>query len=416
MHMQRVVNKKEHIRNYILTFLLIALSGITFFLGDTYLLLSFLFTFCLFILQKKKIDEFIVFYCLVFALVIAGQVIKYQVFPFKTVFGLFLRISFAYFTLRLVGKHFINYYINILYTFSIISFFFYIPIITFSGFENYLVSQIAPYFEFYFYDTSIYKPAPQFIVYTVNTGIGSMFFDFPRNSGPFWEPGGFACFLIIALIFIILQNKTLKNKKGIVIILALLSTFSTGGYIAFAALTGLFYISTKRLRVQVFVIPLLIILSITVYQRFNFLEKKISFQLAVLKSGSYQYKSRSRFISALVDFNDIKNNPVVGRGLSPKTRFDKNTNTRLRHRNNGLTKLAVEFGLIIFILYFSSMFKSFKVLCKEFGINKQFAFYIIIIISMVYFSQSIPMKPLFLSLTFLHLAGFKSIQQNQVIC
>ena len=56
-----------------------------------------------------------------------------------------------------------------------------------------------------------------------------------RNCGFTWEPGGFACFLILAIIINLASNKfKIRNKSLMILILSLITTFSTTGYMAFA--------------------------------------------------------------------------------------------------------------------------------------------------------------------------------------
>ena len=69
--------------------------------------------------------------------------------------------------------------------------------------------------------------------------IGSMRYSFLgskliRAGGIFWEPGAFAIYLVIALMFELFFVEKTKTKRLVVYALTLLLTFSTTGYIAFA--------------------------------------------------------------------------------------------------------------------------------------------------------------------------------------
>lgn len=68
-----------------------------------------------------------------------------------------------------------------------------------------------------------------------------------RNWGPFWEPGVFQAYLIIAVILILFVHKKQNNFQLGVIITAIISTLSTTGYIALAIvfLAYLFQINSK---------------------------------------------------------------------------------------------------------------------------------------------------------------------------
>lgn len=60
--------------------------------------------------------------------------------------------------------------------------------------------------------------------------------NFIRNWGPFREPGVFQAFIIVALIYTFFEEDSSDIKRIVVYILALLTTFSTTGYIALACI------------------------------------------------------------------------------------------------------------------------------------------------------------------------------------
>ena len=66
---------------------------------------------------------------------------------------------------------------------------------------------------------------------------------FERNAGPFWEPGAFQGYLILAILFI-LNEKNIKShmKSLIVLMMAVITTMSTTGYILLAILICYFVV------------------------------------------------------------------------------------------------------------------------------------------------------------------------------
>lgn len=65
---------------------------------------------------------------------------------------------------------------------------------------------------------------------------------FSRNSGPFWEPGGFQGFILMALLMVLFKREHKWAKVKIVIyILTILTTGSTTGYILLGIIIVLFY-------------------------------------------------------------------------------------------------------------------------------------------------------------------------------
>lgn len=84
----------------------------------------------------------------------------------------------------------------------------------------------------------------------VSLGIGGilpvdMRGSFIRSSGIFWEPGAFAIYLTLGMLFQLFALKKTNIKRFTIYIICLLITFSTTGYIASAVL-ALGYLFTKR--------------------------------------------------------------------------------------------------------------------------------------------------------------------------
>jgi len=69
--------------------------------------------------------------------------------------------------------------------------------------------------------------------------------DTTRNSGPFWEPGAFAGYLELALIFALAQRQKL-TWKPIALVLAILTTMSTAGYAGLAAIGGIWLFGKSK--------------------------------------------------------------------------------------------------------------------------------------------------------------------------
>ncbi len=84
-----------------------------------------------------------------------------------------------------------------------------------------------------------------------------------RNCGFSWEPGAYACILSVTLIFDLLQNNFKLRRPTYIIILALITTISTTGYLMLFLIVILkFFRSTKTKAKFVYLIPLLIVLGI----------------------------------------------------------------------------------------------------------------------------------------------------------
>lgn len=65
---------------------------------------------------------------------------------------------------------------------------------------------------------------------------------FARNAGPFWEPGAFQGYLLLAILFILNERNIQLYKKSLVILVtAIITTMSTTGYILLA-ITMCYYV------------------------------------------------------------------------------------------------------------------------------------------------------------------------------
>lgn len=347
-----------------------------------------------FIYRKCRIPFFIVKLLLFVITLLMLQAIKFSFLPYGTYIGIILKIIFAFFALEILKKNFIPYYVNIIYFFTILSFFFYfssyIPAL-----RNIIDLKLSPLFKNPFIDySSGYKIWPNVIVYTSNPDGYDLLL---RNSGPFWEPGAFAGFLVIGLIFNFLQTKNIWHKKNLVLMTGLVTTLSTTGILALFVIIAGYLLSNQRLILKVITLPILLLLGFVGFNSVDFLGSKVTEKMDI-ENAEYN----TRFKSAVLDIEDTMENPILGLGRNIKTRFKGETDPVKIHRNNGVTDVMASMGLMAFFLYFYFIFYSFSWLCKVNNFNNEFAYYAIILIIMIGFSEGYFFRPFFYSLTMLH--------------
>lgn len=372
------------------------MSGVPFFYrsGMTFLIPSLLLVTIIFVSIGRQIHKFLIFYLLIFMFIQFGQMIKFNYLPLNTYLGLYIRVLFAYFVIQIIGSRFISYYINIIVFLAVVSFLFYL-LCYFPGIESFLITQVAPRLETPFIEKdAVYIYWPSIIIYTINPAGGIL----PRNSGPFWEPGAYGGFLIIALIFKIMIEKRIWDWKGVVLIVTLVSTFSTTAYLAFFFLLLVYNIVNKEKTYKIILVPTLLLISFIGVTQIEFLGNKISDHMDV-ESKTYN----TRFKSALLDLNDFIDNPIFGLGRSAFTRFRGIEDSHLMHRNNGITSFLTTYGIVIFLFYFYLIYYSLNKICIHTGFNNRFAVYSLIIIFVLGFSEIYFIRPFFYGLTLLHL-------------
>lgn len=384
-------------RNYILVFLIVASSGIPFFTGVEILnIFLFLYTFIIFIYRGYKKDSQAFLIIFLFFLIEVFQHFLHGSYSYRTSIGTIIKLTAAYFIVKIVNEKFISYYINILYFLSIISFVFY-SLSFIPGFTNIIISQIAPFFESPFIDqNSFYTPSPSVILYTFDASLMTEY----RNSGPFWEPGAFAVYLIIALLFNIIKKGSLLEKKNKVFIIALITTFSTAGYIAFFILVSGYYLFNRKLSHKLLLIGF-VFASVSIYTTTSFLEKKVKHNMSLADETT-----SSRFGSAIADYRLFEKSPIVGWGRGPKRYGGKEAFFfgQDQHRNNGVFILLATYGLLGSLLYYFLFYKSLLTINSFYKFRKGFSFVFFITILLLGFSQSLFFKPFFLCFLFLFLA------------
>jgi hypothetical protein len=269
------------------------------------------------------------------------------------------------------------------------------PLLFIPGAVNFVRDNIAVYFTPPFENTNTYyKPSPTIIIWTIHHVHSYTF----RNSGAFWEPGGFSVFMLIALFFHLQKEGMRYSKKHVVFVIALLTTISTMAYIAYFAILYFVFFKKMHLFFKIMIIPLFALVGYISYISLDFIGGKIEKNITVADETT-----SSRFGSALADFELIWESPLIGWGRGTN-RYNIDSYSAFNeedHRNNGITNLVVTYGipLAIFLisLYYVN-FKSFSLYCNN-KTDLTLPFFIVMLICS--FSQILFMKSAMLSILFL---------------
>ena len=237
-----------------------------------------------------------------------------------------------------------------------------------------------------------------------------------RNSGFFWEPGAFACFLVIILLLNLLLNKFKFDRDNIIIVIALITTTSTTGYLALLLICFLVY----RYRVPkinmwvVILIPLTLIIIINTPN----LGDKISgtfesdmkdsrpHQLRILERYSRHQKSQTalnRFSSMIVIYNTFGADLILGVSNKYNVILNKTDDVNI---SNGVFDFMAKFGLVgfIFLVYKFSKF------CKVYLARGELLMYCIIIFLIICTGEPVVFLPnilIFLFMTLEQSTSFK---------
>ncbi|MCH5243090.1 MAG: hypothetical protein J1F67_11865 [Muribaculaceae bacterium] len=210
-----------------------------------------------------------------------------------------------------------------------------------------------------------------------------------RLSSIFWEPGIFQMVLNLSLILnieIFDKNSVIKKRKIklFLIIIALIWTFSTTGYMVFfcIVLGHLFYKSRNSNKFRLFSVFFLIIISIIILISPVFIEK-FSYE-----NGSFLV----RFNDILGLFKLILINPIIGIGVQSYIyEYYANLFGLTPSQSAGILVQIAQFGFIWFIAYLISISKELKKRKTE--INRVF---ILIAIILLGFGEPIIYTPVML--------------------
>jgi hypothetical protein len=339
----------------------------------------------------KKYAAF--FLILVFVIIMQG--LTTDIFDTRSISGILIRFLFPFVSILLLREKFINKYINIVYYLSVIGLIFFILKNVFPDFNSFLITlgQELPFDdesgEFFLIYSSRYK---EFGTIMSNSGFAS-------------EPGAYAILLSIALIFSIFKTGKLITKEGFVFVSALLSTFSTAGYISLALILGgyLYKRIQKNKYLLILLYGLLVLIFAIVYKDFDFMGEKIHRQIELSMDP---YQTKGRFASAAADIEVWKTNPLWGTGKSALSYSSTvaSLGFESEHRVNGLANFLAKFGIIIFLLYFIYLYQSISEFAKKAKQPIRAAqFYWLSLVS-VAFAQICLQWPLYIILLYIPLA------------
>ena len=232
------------------------------------------------------------------------------------------------------------------------------------------------------------------IFYTLNAESSNLIFGnqtIYRNAGFSWEPGGFAVLINLGMFINMIRYRfVIKNNKNIrILLLALITTFSTTGYGIFVVLV-LFYFYNIKSKYKGLLFPLFIALGIYLLSLPFMIDKVIKIsdnniddqvESSLLYGG---HKTPQRLNSFLIDFQDFTNNPILGYGGHQEERWTSKLGADIS-TISGIGKVFAVFGLVGVIFFFTLLYKSSKLFALHYNFKGWiFPFLMILMISISY--------------------------------
>ena len=181
-----------------------------------------------------------------------------------------------------------------------------------------------------------------------------------RNAGMFWEPGSFQGYInLVPVMFYNDLNQLWKQKRRSCIILmcALITTFSTTGYLVFMFIVGSALIKKTRSKLYRGIVAVVVIVAFVYsFISFDFIGKKIIEQFDTAMTIEKGDVSWSRFGAAIIDFHEIARSPITGNGFMMDARYPR-LGELMAGSGNGFTGAVNSFGVIIILCYIIQLYK-----------------------------------------------------------
>lgn len=199
-----------------------------------------------------------------------------------------------------------------------------------------------------------------------------------RNSGCSWEPGRFSVMLIFAMYVNFLRyGKITLNKNFIILSIALLTTFSTTGYVLFLVLWLIFSVRRVSLYRALFVIVFFIPVSYYIYN-IDFVSTKIEEQIETsndintfihyksYRDDNEEIMAMERFPSIGIEYENWLKDPIIGYGHWGNSWFHNNV-TKSSTTCGGLMQVISTYGIILGVFFYICLFVSSRNISKLFG-------------------------------------------------
>lgn len=187
-----------------------------------------------------------------------------------------------------------------------------------------------------------------------------------RNCGFVWEPGAFAGYILLVVILYFDKIDVLRKKykgKLYILMIALLTTMSTTGYVVLLLLVICYLIRyVKHKVVLVLIAPILVVL-IGFVASLDFMGNKITEQVEGAQDVDVfdEAIDHGRFSALVFDMYYIAKHPIIGNGLHSQTRYADHSymsDEALWGFGNGFSKMLGSMGILFMLFYLGMIYKS----------------------------------------------------------
>ena len=228
-----------------------------------------------------------------------------------------------------------------------------------------------------------------------------------RNCGAFWEPGVFACYILFLLFFWSTDLNVLwkkHKKKCLMIVVALMSTQSTTGYVTFGIFMLFYFLFFLKSRWKYLLFPSFLLFALILYESTAFLKEKVELQNTRAFEAKGDFDS-SRLGSFFFDLYYIEKHPFFGNGLHHEMRWADHIwlwnawkNKEIEKSGCGLSDFIASMGIPFCLYLFFLSYKNNK------GVNGKNKLLLFLLLIMLLIGEPLMLYPFILSFPFYKMA------------
>lgn len=349
-------NKFNTVVNYVVTYLLIGFSDISFFDYNRKGRMVFLVVLgLLFLYYRRKVGK-----DLLILVAIAIYLILFQTLffgggkLFSSITMISLLIVMPYFAVKVVGPQFLRYYRDVMVVIALISIGFWVAVNVSSGFHHSIQTWAIRLGTFYNPEFGAFND--NIIIYSYEEMEQSGFL---RNPGPFHEPGAFSVFLMLGIISEILITGKLITRNNLFFFINLITTFSTAGFIGLFVIVGFYVYTSKKMTMltKVFVSGSMLAVVVYLFMTLEFLGEKISSQMEEQTETQLNTATSGRFLGGRKALIVLYRYPFFGRGLIAAS---KASATSEEAAGYGWITWVSQLGVIFGLMYMFFLYKALR--------------------------------------------------------
>jgi hypothetical protein len=340
---------------------LMATSGMPLFIDNVPVFLVYFgyATFC-FLYFKVNLRYFLPF-LLFFVFILFVQLLNTGQHYLLTAVAQIMIMLTGVITVDVLKERFVSSFLQIMTYIAVISLIFFIPIYLQPSLTDFLIANFPIHVPIEKESYGIRQIIHSFLFFNFSPDFNFRI----RNVGPFWEAGVYGGYLVVTLILNSIREKSVFNRRGILFIICILTTFSTTAYLALFLFIGVYY----AVKIGSPILRAISILLFAVgfgyaYSELEFLGSKIDDELKLVAYDAQVQGGNSRMASAYLDIVELNENKLYiffGRGNHPEYRVA--TRDKAVQRNNGTTDVIAVWGIPFFICYVLLMGRSIRSFC-----------------------------------------------------